>query len=1200
MTNREWMEVSIGLCFLTTLLLVGLLPDWTEAATSHLGNEFEQIEAVSSEAPSLAIQIEPAVAHPGEEVVLSVISGMDPDGDPLFYFWHAEDGAFVDHNADFTVVRWQAPESLRRAQDDRSKTSSSRQAREEEPETRIQITGFAGDTRGKIASVTHEILVQPLDDPTQCPDYVTRDLTINGSATFQVFQVGQGNVRVECQVYNQTDEGTDRTTTAVFYLNHHGIQEEMDFTYVLPLGAHEGSWEVINLDLHEGLTAGDYCVRVEADGREVLVEADETNNAVEMSFRLDSRPVDLDHDGYVASHAGGDDCDDTDGDVFPGAFDRCEDGVDQDCDGWDAICEPNTIYVPGDFVYIRDAVAAANNFDTVMVAPGIYYEDFIQFHGKTVTLQSAQGPQVTVIDGSRNYDELVVFNAGETRNAVIDGFTLRNGNEDLIHCYNASPTIINNILLDGNAYGIQSRDGSAPLIVSNVFARNRWCAIWCWQADGMIINNTFVHNVDEGIIVDTGSHVWVYNNIVAENGGYGIEVYANAWPFVENNNVWNNGSDMDGDGIGDWNYLGCNGIIPYLSEDPRLVNPTVNNFHLRFDSPCRNSGDNYEWSLSGINLDFDREERMQEGIVDLGADEFSGVTCFDLDQDGYLDEVCGGDDCDDGEVSVHPGGTEVCGDLVDQDCSGSDLECPPADFDGDGFDETDDCDDFAALVYPGASETCGDSVDQDCDGEDLSCADVDNDGDEYTENQGDCDDSDPVRHPGAADLCENGVDENCDGVDPICPDYDQDDDGFEEGVDCDDSNVAVFPGASELCDGIDNNCDRMVPVDEIDSDGDGFWICNGDCDDTNPQFHPGAPEICDGLDNNCSGEMPGFENDYDSDGVMRCEGDCDDYDPAVFPGAPELCDGIDNDCDEVVPADEIDADGDGWWICNGDCDDTNPRFHPGAPEVCDGLDNNCSGEMPGFENDYDFDGVMRCEGDCDDYDPAVFPGAPELCDGIDNNCDEVVPADEIDADGDGFRVCMRDCNDENPEINPGTVEICDDGIDNDCDDLLDQCDPDCWPECWIGTVVNASAGETVMTEFIETVIEPILEGWLIDKDGDGFAFSDCDDKDPLSYPSAVEICSDGIDQNCDGEDEVCVCADLEEVACETAWDNAQDFGGLNVIQASSMNLGNISLKIMVPLTAMILWGLFCRFLRLRLVAAVRARLSQRSEETENS
>lgn len=57
------------------------------------------------------------------------------------------------------------------------------------------------------------------------------------------------------------------------------------------------------------------------------------------------------------------------------------------------------------------------------------------------------------------------------------------------------------------------------------------------------------------------------------------------------------------------------------------------------------------------------------------------------------------------------------------------------------------------------AEVCGNRVDEDCNGSDLDCRDVDGDGDGVTPREGDCDDTDPNVHPGAdgANSCSSEV-----------------------------------------------------------------------------------------------------------------------------------------------------------------------------------------------------------------------------------------------------------------------------------------------------------------------------------------------------------------------------------------------------------------------------------------------------------
>jgi hypothetical protein len=150
----------------------------------------------------------------------------------------------------------------------------------------------------------------------------------------------------------------------------------------------------------------------------------------------------------------------------------------------------------GDAPRVQAGIDSAVLGDTVLVAPGTYYE-CIDFLGKDIVVKSEAGPEVTVLDGSRGDNSVVLFAGPETRAAVLGGFTITGGSGSKEHASerrgggiysrDASPTVRGNRVVANRVHGAVFATGGgmragsgyaglprpSPLIVDNVFESNQ-------------------------------------------------------------------------------------------------------------------------------------------------------------------------------------------------------------------------------------------------------------------------------------------------------------------------------------------------------------------------------------------------------------------------------------------------------------------------------------------------------------------------------------------------------------------------------------------------------------------------------------------------------------------------------------------------------------------------------------------------------
>ena len=106
---------------------------------------------------------------------------------------------------------------------------------------------------------------------------------------------------------------------------------------------------------------------------------------------------------------------------------------------------------------IQQAIDLASNGDTVLVMPGTYTSggaQVVELLGKQITLVSNDGPELTIIDGEAAR-RCVVCISGESRETIIDGFTLTAGDTNAggggLYCLQSSPTVMNCIIKNNTA-----------------------------------------------------------------------------------------------------------------------------------------------------------------------------------------------------------------------------------------------------------------------------------------------------------------------------------------------------------------------------------------------------------------------------------------------------------------------------------------------------------------------------------------------------------------------------------------------------------------------------------------------------------------------------------------------------------------------------------------------------------------------------
>jgi hypothetical protein len=234
----------------------------------------------------------------------------------------------------------------------------------------------------------------------------------------------------------------------------------------------------------------------------------------------------------------------------------------------------------GDAPTIQAGINAASVGDTVLVAPGRYFES-INYWGKDLVLKSEAGPEVTIIDGSDSLMTTVLMTHAETRAAVLEGFTITGGSGSFwggtltgggLLCKNSSPIVRDNHFVGnrldrvtyGRGGGVAIGTGGledptpAPVFEDNLFQDNVTSGnaggLMIAHADAVIRRNVFIGNeAGHG----DGGGIWCY--------------LMTGQAVIEGNQFWENEASDHGAGL----YVSAVSVTPVRVEGNLFVRNTA-------------------------------------------------------------------------------------------------------------------------------------------------------------------------------------------------------------------------------------------------------------------------------------------------------------------------------------------------------------------------------------------------------------------------------------------------------------------------------------------------------------------------------------------------------------------------------------------------------------------------------------------------
>ncbi|MCK0189828.1 nitrous oxide reductase family maturation protein NosD [Arenibacter sp. F20364] len=197
---------------------------------------------------------------------------------------------------------------------------------------------------------------------------------------------------------------------------------------------------------------------------------------------------------------------------------------------------------------IKEGVAVAVDFDTLLIKKGIYKEFNIQVNKPLAII----GENYPVIDGEDQGEIITVV----SNNVTIDGLFIINVGTSYTADYAAIRVVrsenflIQNVVLEKLFFGIyleKSKNGKVyhnKIIGDAVDEYNSGNGIQLWYSQNIVVERNIVQHVRDGIYLEFSDNITIENNISSDNLRYGLHFMFSNDDIYKDNTFENNGAGV--------------------------------------------------------------------------------------------------------------------------------------------------------------------------------------------------------------------------------------------------------------------------------------------------------------------------------------------------------------------------------------------------------------------------------------------------------------------------------------------------------------------------------------------------------------------------------------------------------------------------------------------------------------------------------